>query len=562
MRARIVALLLVCGSVAAATPQEPTTAQIPIRIVATDAKGRDVKNLTPADLEIREASSPQKIESLVRVRPGPRKIGILLDEYHVADGASVQRATAALLQFVEKFVRPDDVVVVMKPLDPPPSVAPAKTVDELRKRLIEFSGRKGDYAPRTPFEAEYMSTVPPSVTRQRAQVVRAAMQSLVTAMNRAEPSGADVPTAMLLVTEGFASDDRGRERLTSIRIVGRAARLSNIAVYVLDPAPQAPSSSPFNEQWKALAAQTGGLLVSGAPLDAALARVAADLESQYVATISPTFKEDGAFHAVDVTAKRKDIVVRAATGYWTPIAAERYTGSTRPAMSTYLKTPHISGLIQPWFRMSKAPGGRTQVTFSWVPKGTSKTTAESVTFSAVTFEGVRLHDAAVERQAAETGARTTFETSPGPIQVTMAISDVKGKLLDTEVRYIDIPKLDAKGPMITSVDVLRARTLRDFTQWQTHPDVMPAETRDFDRHDRLIVRVRALGSSESPAVSVRLLNVRGQRMRELRALPPIDGISQFELLLAPFARGDYQLEVRVSEGTASTARLLTFRVIG
>ena len=88
MQARVVALLLVFGAVAVVTTQEPTTAQIPVRIVATDAKGRDVKNLTLADVEISEGNSGQKIQSLVRAAAGPRKIGILLDEYHVADGES------------------------------------------------------------------------------------------------------------------------------------------------------------------------------------------------------------------------------------------------------------------------------------------------------------------------------------------------------------------------------------------------------------------------------------------------------------------------------------------
>jgi VWFA-related protein len=407
MHARVFALLLVFGSVAVATTQEPTTAQIPVRIVATDAKGRDVKNLTPADVEISEGNTGQKIQSLVRAGAGPRKIGILLDEYHVADGEPVQAATAALLRFVEKSVRPDDVVFVMRPLDPAATLVPVKSLDELRKTIGDFAGRKGNYAPRTPFEAEYMSTLPPSVTRQRGQVVRAALQALVTVMNRSEPTGPTVPSALLLVTEGFAAEDRGRDRLTSLRVVARAARMSGIAVYVLDPVPVPPSASPFNEQWQALAAQTGGVLSSGAPLDAALARMATDLESQYVATIAASFKEDGGFHALDVKAKRKDVVVRAPSGYWTPIAAERYTASTRPAMSTYLKTPHVSGLIQPWFRTARAGSGRTRVTFSWVPKGNTKLTPAHVTLSAVSFEGVKLLEADVASQGgtSETRAR-------------------------------------------------------------------------------------------------------------------------------------------------------------
>ena len=562
MQARVAALLLAFWTVAAAAPQEPTTAQIPVRIIATDAKGRDVKNLTPADVEIAEGSSPQKIESLVRVRPGPRKIGILLDEYHVSDGEPVQRATAALLQFVETSLRNDDVVFVMRPLDPAPDIAPVKSRHELRQAIAGFAGRKGNYAPRTPFEAEYMSTVPPSVTRQRAQVVRAALQALITAMNRNEPSGAAVPSAMLVVTEGFASDDRGRDRLISLRVVARSARLSDIPVYVIDPALQPSSPSPFNEQWKALAAQTGGSLMTGAPLDGALARLALDLESHYVATIVPSFKEDGAFHPLEVTVKRKDVVVRAPSGYWTPIAAERYTVATRPAMSTYLKTPHVSGLIQPWFRMAKASGGRTQVTFSWVPKASSRLTPATLTLSAVTFEGVRLHDQSLAPQSSDNGARAVFETFPGPIQVAMVITDTKGKVLDTEVRYVDVPRLDARGTVITAVEVVRTRTLREFIERQTQPDVMPAETRNFDRRDRLIVRVRAQGAGESPAVTARLLNTRGRPMRELEALPSIDGIPQFELQLAPFARGDYHIEIRATDGGSTVSQLVTFRLVG
>ena len=561
MHGRVVAVLLVCGTVAVATQQlEPTTAQIPLRIVATDARGREVKGLTPADVQITEGTREQKIESLVRTA-GPRKIGILLDEYHVSEGESAQRASAALLHFADTSLRPDDVVVVMKPLDVAATLAPVKSRDELRAALTAFSGRKGNYTPRTPFESEYMSVTPPAASRQRAQVMRAALQALIMAMNRSEPKGDAAASALLLVSEGFASEDRGRDRLATLRTVARAARMSNVTVYVLDPSPQVPSASPFNEQWRALVTQTGGLINSGQPLDAALARFAADLDNQYVATIAPSFKEDGAYHPLDVKVTRKDIVVRAPAGYWTPIAAERYTAPERPAMSTYLKTPHISGLIQPWFRMAKAPGGRTQVTFSWAPKGNRK--AANLTFSAVTFEGVRLLDSDVPPQGSDTATRATFESVPGPIQVAMEIRDPSGKLLDTEVRYMDVPKLDGRSTLITAVEVLRTRTLREFLERQTQPEVMPAETRDFDRRDRLIVRVRAqTGTEATPTVSARLLNTRGQPMRELPALPPVDGISQFDLQLAPFARGDYHIEIKATTGSSSVSQLVRFRLVG
>src|SRR5688572_20113293 len=114
MRGRALALLLAFGCVAVAgARQEPTTAQIPLRIVVSDPRGRDVKGLTPADLEITEASRELKIESFSRTVTGPRKIAILLDEYHVSEGASVQRARAALLHFAQQSLRADDVVFVM-----------------------------------------------------------------------------------------------------------------------------------------------------------------------------------------------------------------------------------------------------------------------------------------------------------------------------------------------------------------------------------------------------------------------------------------------------------------
>ena len=105
--------------------------------------------------------------------------------------------------------------------------------------------------------------------------------------------------------------------------------------------------------------------------------------------------------------------------------------------------------------------------------------------------------------------------------------------------------------------------MREFLERQTQPEVMPAETRDFDRHDRLIVRVRAqTGTEAAPAVSARLLNTRGQPMRELPALPAVDGISQFDLQLAPFARGDYHIEIKATTGSSTVSQIVRFRLVG
>ena len=260
-------LLLLAGAVlAGAGPSlsghapEGAAGDIPIRIVVTDSRGRAVSGLSAADVEISESGRPQTLQTFAAVKSGPRTFGFLLDDYHVSEPAAA-RVVTSLLEFIDQHVRADDVVFVMRPLDQASSLAPVRDRDELRAMISMFAGRKGNYASQNAFEAEYLSTAPPTAARQRAQIVRAAMQALATAMSRfAGPGDVDRPAAMIVVTEGFSAEERGRERLATLRTVARAARLGNVAVYVLDPSIDGQASSAFGEQWQSLATQTGGIL--------------------------------------------------------------------------------------------------------------------------------------------------------------------------------------------------------------------------------------------------------------------------------------------------------------
>lgn len=565
-------LLVATGSAPDARQAPPSAPGVPLRIVVTDVRGKHVPGLLAADVEVSEGSRSYAVRSLAAAPRGGRTIGILLDEYHVAAGPPVERVVSSLLAFVDNQVRSDDTVFVMRPLDPASSIAAVRDRTQLRDTISRFEGRKENFAPRNDFEAEYLSAAPPMAARQRAQMARAAIQALATAMGRAgrnRTSDAGAPQgasrAMVVVTEGFAPDDRGRERLATLRTVGRTASLANVAIYVVDPSPAPKELSPLNDAWQALSAQTGGVLTSaGAALGPALAQISADLDDSYQLTIEPPEREDGAFHRLDVKLKRKDVAVRAPTGFWAPIAAERMMIPTRPAMSTYLKTPHVSGLIQPWFRMTRGSEGQTRVTFSWAPKARRSKDTSTLTFSAVSFEGVRLATADVGQDRSNEKGRMVFDTVPGPIQVSMEIRDAGGKVLDTEVRYIDVPALETSSAKIAAIDVLRTRTLREFTERQLDPDVMPADTTEFDRQDRLIVRVSAYSQrgETPPLVRARLLNPLGQPLRELTPLPVLDGIAQFDLPLASYARGDYRIEIRATSGRTSAEQLVMFRLIG
>ena len=136
------------------------------------------------------------------------------------------------------------------------------------------------------------------------------------------------------------------------------------------------------------------------------------------------------------------------------------------------------------------------------------------------------------------------------------------KLRDTDVRYIDVPKLDSTRPYIAAIDFVRPRSLPEFRQMRVDPSVMPTEAREFLRQDHLLVRVRAFASAGTPQVTVTLRNRVGHVLMELPQLDRIDGAAQFELPFARFPRGEYRLHVRAVSGSEAVSTLVTIRVIG
>ena len=534
-------------------------APVPLAVVVTDARGQLLRNLTPADIEITEEGESRPIASISRRSATPRVIGIMLDEFHVSGGEPAERVRAELTQFIDAHLRPDDVVFVMKPLDSQTAITPVSSIDALRERVSGFAGRKGDYAPRSDFERQYISTSPAMAARQRAQIVRSGLEALAVAMRDSR----DAAKALLVFTEGFAAEQRDRVRAMTLRATTRAAALSNIPVYVLDPSGAAPGERPFNDTWKALTAQTGGALVSGvSDLRAPLTRIGGDLGAQFVLHFQSSGKQDGGFHGLELKPRRAGTVLRAPTGYWAPFPPSRFTAETRTPYARLL-TPHISGLVQPWFRMSPGTEGRTRVTFLWTPR--PQRNPSRVEFAAVTFEGTTVHEAVVSAasdRTAEESEQTSFEVPPGPLQVSLAISDAGHKPLGRDVRYIEVPNFDPARPVIAAVEFIRPRSLPEFTALQSREDAVPTTAREFLRQDRLLIRIRAFAGVDRADVQVQLLNRSGHVLMDLSPLRSVGGAAQFALPLARYPRGEYRLLVRASGAGQSTTQLLSLQLIG
>lgn len=560
-RLAICLLLSVLGAADVRTSGEPGGATL--HLVALDGSGRSIRNLSAADIEIREKGQARRISSLTFRSGAARQIALFLDEYHVSPGEHTERVKRAARAFADTHVRGTDSLFVMRPLDSQQSITPVPSLDVARERISLFGGRKGDYAPSGAFEREYLSSAPAAVARERRQIVRSAIQALATAMR--EPAAS--AKALVVISEGFSADERGRMRgTTTLRTIARVARLSDIPIYVIDPSSGAQQPTPFDDTWQNVALQTGGAILEGTnDANASFARVAADLDAQYLIRFEPSGTEDGAFHGLDVKVRRPGSSVRAPAGYWAPFPPSAIASIAPRVDYAKLLTPHFSGLIQPWFRMAPGPNGTTRVTFLWTHRPPAGGRAHVVTFQALTFEGDVVHDANVHsRRTVPAGgiSRTEFDVPPGPLQIAMGISTEAAALLAKDVRYIDVPKLDPGKPVITGIEFVRPRSLPEFNALRADPGAVPTDVRDFVRQDRLLVRVRAYAGQTQPEIEVRLLNRRGDILLQLPLVSHIDGAAQFDLPFARFPKADYRIEVRATGAGTRVSQIMTLRVIG
>src|SRR5207247_1003850 len=99
------------------------------------------------------------------------------------------------------------------------------------------------------------------------------------------------------------------------------------------------------------------------------------------------------------------------------------------------------------------------------------------------------------------GDSVRFEVPAGRVEVDLTILDAGGKVLDSDVRDIDVPNLassEKAGPVFVSPEIVRTRTLRDFEMASADPDAAPSPLRTFDRGDRVLIRAYAFDPGGTP----------------------------------------------------------------
>ena len=585
---------LLTAVAAGQTPAAPKPRVVSIDVIAADARGRAVETLKPADFEVRDGGAAQPLESARLVTNEPRLFAIYLDEFHVAPEDS-ERVRAAIERFIANDLQPRDELVVMKPLDSLFTIKLTADRDAALKIAGGFAGRRGDLAPRTSYERNFIAGTPARIEAARTQVAWSAINALAVHLG----SIGDRRKTLIVVADRLARAERVRgEVLPTTETVVRSANKSNVAIYTLDPrdASAAPAvSDPPPNLLATLPVETDGRAIAG-DLEAGLTRAAADAGSYYLLTYRASPAEDGRFHPVDVRVARKGVDLRARKGYYAPSPEDAFRAALLAKMNEprVVKPPepmpHASTLIQPWFGMSRGADGRTRITFLWepaahVPGDRVRHVPARLVLTAlanddkVLFEGTVLPTGAGVTDTTDvpgaTPVRAIFDAAPGRLRLRMSIQDAAQDVLDRDVR--DISVRDFRDPIaIGTPEVLRARNAREFRALDGDAAV-PVVARDFSRIERLLIRVPVYGSAgagssgiaDRVTLSAKLLSRLGGAMRDLTvtegahpkgAPSPAGDVREIDLPLSGLAAGEYMIDLTATGAKGEARDRLSIRV--
>ena len=414
-----------------------------------------------------------------------------------------------------------------------------------------------------------------------------------------------------------AAEDRygffaGQDLEFYLQGVYEVASQNNVAIYAVDPrglpvfefdidaavGPQTDRQFLASTQntLRSLAIETDGrAILNRNDLDVGMKQIVRDSSAYYLLGYTSTqAKADGKFHAISVKVRRPGVQLRSRKGYWaltpanlaaTTVSAAR--PATPPAVDAALSAlaaavqPKSARLVRTWLGTSRGQNGRTKVTFVWepVPQGPGGRPVAAidqparVLVTAVGPDGSpyfrgRTPDAAAAsgQSAARAPARVSFEVDPGRIQLRLSVEGGASQVLDSEVRELTVPDLTAPQVAISTPEVLRARTLREFQQMKDDREAVPVAGREFSRTERVLVRVSAYAPGAATAiVKARLLSRSGQPMNDLPVTPPAagDARSQIDIPLSGLAPGEYVLEIAAdAPGGGEVRELVGFRITG
>ena len=413
-------------------------------------------------------------------------------------------------------------------------------------------------------------------------------------------------------------EDRARfysdvEMADQLRRVYDEANKNNVAVYALDPRGLTSFEYDINEgvgdtrvdsmslrmlqnSLRTIAGETDGrAIVNQNDLAKGLRQIVRDSSTYYLLGYNTSESpNDGKFHEIKVRVKRKGLQVRHRRGYWA-LTPEEMTRALTPqperpkeidqALATISTRPRTQYTpIRTWFGTSRGENGKTRVTFVWEPTppqpGVDREAPAALTVTAVAPDGSPYFRGRVPQGASEgdvarasTGtngsspgarapAQVVFDVEPGRLQLRYSVEGETSGVLDSDVREYTIPDLTAAQVQLSTPQVLRARSVREFREFNVGNGAVPTAGREFRRTDRLLIRFDAYAPVETPKVAARLLNRAGQPMLDLPVKPRTgESEYQLDLPLAGMAAAEYVVEITASGEAGEAKQLIAFRVV-
>ena len=375
----------------------------------------------------------------------------------------------------------------------------------------------------------------------------------------------------------FASSEMQDE----LRYIYDVANKNNVSIYAIDPRGLATSEFDIQDNigqqagndylhttqdtLRTLAEETDGrAIINRNDIAPGLDQIVRDSSAYYLlgydSVAAPT---DGKFHKIEVKVNRANVQVRSRQGYWaiTRENAERVLAPPKPGLPpgvsralAVVAEPLRKRVIQSWIGTARGGDGKTTITYVWQPTvrpGAPEADAPAaVSLMALGDDGTPLFRGRVPSAPPAPGAgsapgpaRVTFDVPPGLMHLRVTVESGDQSTLDSEVRDVDVPDLTSSDAVIGTPVVYRARTVRQLADLKAEADPIPAIGHEFNRAERLLVRVPVYGAA--PSVTARLLNRAGDAMQDLDVEPPAapGKPAQIELPLAALAPGDYVIEI-------------------
>lgn len=378
--------------------------------------------------------------------------------------------------------------------------------------------------------------------------------------------------------------------LTMRELTGMANR-NNVAIYGVDPRGLAGSEFDIGQNISAQLGReylnvtmetirvlsldtTGRPIVNRNDLTMAMRQIVRDSSAYYLLGYNSTVGEpDGEFHEIRVRMRRPGLQVRARAGYWAvkPEEAERIMAPPRPgpppAISEALAVigqPARGRVVRTWVGTDRGDLGQSRVTLIWEPvsataagRGARQAPAPaSVMVTAAGADGTPYFRGTVPASS----PRVTFDARPGELEIRLSVRGPDAEVLDSETRDVTVPDLSGVDTRFGTPRLFRARTVRALQDLKANRDARPSMDREFDRTERLLMRIAAYGpAGTTPSIAARLLNREGQPMSDLPVETHGDGDVSTEIPLAGLASGDYLVEFVASGPGGDATELVGFR---